>query len=197
MSKIERWLPFKFRRKSREEKQADPGHYGSGQPVPISSAAGRVPSSPLSPFFSPAMQHFFDSFFNDPFFRDPFARFGDLDRWFGDYSPSRFQPSIDVTDEEDAICVTAELPGISKDDIQLHIEGEALIIRGEKKHEEEKKEQGVYRAERYYGYFERVVPLPSELDHAKAEALFDKGVLRVRLPKLPESPDKTRRIPVH
>jgi len=92
---------------------------------------------------------------------------------------------VDVVDEEDALCVTAELPGMEKDDVQLQIESDALLIRGEKKHGEEKQEKGVYRSERYYGYFQRVIPLPADVDQEAVEATFEKGVLRVRLPKLP------------
>ena len=193
MNKLERWLPFKFRRKSKEEKQSETAR-DTGRDVAIATS---LPSYfRRSPFSSPGMNQLMQSFFNDPFFRDPFGHLRELDRWFGDFSPARFQPTVDVVDEEDALCVTAELPGMSKDDVQLQIEGDMLVIRGEKKHEEEKKEKGIYRGERYYGYFERTVPLPSELDQEKAEAQFDKGVLRIRLPKRPREIEKGRKIQI-
>ncbi len=192
MSKLERWLPFKFLRKNSESKKTDEARRDTTQAV--------VPTQgttwPFSPFFSPAMNQMLQQFFSDPFFRDPFFRLPELDRWFGDFSPTRYQPSIDVVDEENAIRITAELPGMSKDDIQLHIDNDMLIIRGEKKNEEESREKGVYRSERYYGFFERAIPVPSELDLDKVEAKFKNGVLTVRLPKLPEAKDSVKRIPV-
>ena len=194
MSKLERWLPFKFRRKSDSEKKADP----AGAPQPSAETLSqRVPQahSPLTPFFGAPMDKLFQSMFSDPFFRDPFSRLAELDRWFGDFSPARFQPTVDVVDEETCVGVTAELPGMSKDDIKLQIENDVLFIRGEKKNESQKTEQGVFRGERYYGYFQRAVPLPSDVDHDKAEAEFDKGVLVVRLPKVPGG-DKAKTVAV-
>lgn len=190
LGRLERWLPFKFRRKSKEEKQAevvrteqDPSRHGGL--VPFSNWGA---PHPLAQWMRGA--------FDDPFFREPFSRAGDLDRWFGDFSPGHFQPTIDVVDETDAICVTAELPGLERDDIELQLEGGFLVVRGEKRHQEEKNEKGVYRSERYYGYFHRAVPLPSDLDASKVEAKFSQGVLTVRLPKLPHAESETKRITV-
>ncbi len=192
LSKLERWLPFKFRRKSKEERQSESAR-SEGRGVATASHASSHMSPMISSFSGPAQ-----AFFKDPFFWDPFSHFRELDGWFGDFSPHRFQPTIDVVDEDDALCVTAELPGISKGDVQLQIEGDVLVIRGEKKHEEEKEEKGIYRGERYYGYFQRAIPLPAELDQSKAEAKFDNGVLKLRLPKLPQQQqsDAAKRIPI-
>jgi len=190
LGRLERWLPFKFRRKSKEEKQAE----GVRSERESSRHGGLVPYAswgaphPLAQWMA--------GVFDEPFFREPFSRVGDLDRWFGDFSPGHFQPTIDVVDEADAICVTAELPGLERDDIELQIEGGFLVIRGEKRHREERNEKGVYRSERYYGYFHRAVPLPSDLDESKVEAKFARGVLTVHMPKLPHAEGETKRIPV-
>ena len=192
MSKLERWLPFKFLRKNAETKKTEAARQDSSQAL----APRQDPWAPFAPFFSPAMNQMLERVFSDPFFRDPFSRFSDLDRWFGDFSPARFQPSTDVVDEEDAIRVTAELPGMDKDDITVNIDNDMLIIRGEKRNEDASKEKGVYRSERYYGYFERAIPLPADLDRDKVEAKFKNGVLTVRLPKLPEARSTTKQIPV-
>ena len=119
------------------------------------------------------------------------------DRWFGDFSPTRFSPTIDVVDEENALRVSAELPGMNKEDIHLSIDNDMLTIRGEKKNVEESRENGVFRSERFYGQFQRSIPLPGmDLDPEKVEATFDKGILMVRVPKRPEARPAARSIPV-
>ncbi|MGD8862482.1 MAG: Hsp20/alpha crystallin family protein [Myxococcales bacterium] len=188
MADLSRWLPFKSRRKSAEEKKSTAVQQRSEE-----AGAG---SSQLSPLFSSSMPQLMQRMFDEPFFTDPFAPMADLDRWFGDFAPARFQPSVDVVDEETALRVTAELPGMDKDDIQLNVEGDVLTIRGEKKNEEEKKEQGVFRTERYYGYFQRSIPLPRGIDLDRTEAEFKKGVLTVRLPKGAVKEEKGTSIPI-
>lgn len=72
---------------------------------------------------------------------------------------------------------------MTADDIQLDFQNGSLLLRGEKKQSNESKEEGYYRTERSYGFFQRSVPLPAEVDVDKAEATFKNGVLDVRLPK--------------
>lgn len=189
MSVLERWLPFMFRRKSAEDKPAETNAGAvametrhRAQPKPL------LPTSPMGRW----MQEMFD----DPFFREPFGNFGDLDRWFGDFTPRQFTPRLDVTDEDDALKITAELPGLSKDDLSLTLEDRLLTIQGEKRHEEESRERGVYRAERYYGSFRRSIPLPEDVDQDAADAAFDKGVLTIRFPKRTVPAKEGRRIAI-
>lgn len=106
-------------------------------------------------------------------------------RWSG------FVPNVDVVESDKAITVTAELPGMEDSDIELQIRDNALVIRGEKEHRKEEKDRNVYRAERSYGSFQRCVPLPTEVDHEKADAVFKNGVLTITLPKLRPSKRKT------
>lgn len=183
MGTLERWMPFKFRRKRAEDKAkegtADAPQRGMMMPFE---------GTPLSQW----MQHAFDT----PFFRDPFARFEELDRWFGDFSPTRFEAAVDVVDEEGSLRVTAELPGMTRDDVKLSVDGDVLTIRGEKKNEEERKENGAFRTERYYGFVQRAVPLPSNLDYDHADAKFDKGVLTVRFPKTAEKHEAGKQIKI-
>lgn len=193
MSKLERWLPFRFNRKKEQEKNE------STQTAPLAQAGSAWPN-PLDPFHShwfPSPAHqLVQSFFNDPFFRDPFGQLDQLDRWFGDYSPRRYTPSVEVVDDGKSIKITAELPGMSKDDVTLQLEDNVLTISGEKKHEQESKDDGVFRTERYYGYFHRAIPLPEEIDHNAVDAEFKKGVLTVRLPKLAPEKPRGKRIEV-
>ena len=195
MSKLERWLPFMFKKKTQQEKQQEPKSESGAQPASMVPTA-HAPMAPFASMFSPPMQQLMQGFFNDPFFRDPFGRFDQMDRWFGDFSPSRFAPSVEVSDDGAALKVTAELPGMEKDDVTLQIEGNALVISGEKKSGSENKDEGVFRTERYYGYFQRAIPLPEDINREAAEAQFTNGVLTIRFPKNEGATERNKRIEI-
>ena len=128
--------------------------------------------------------------------RDPFAGLGPLDRWFGDYSPSTFQPRVDVVDDGEALRITAELPGMERKDLEVLVEDDTVVLRGEKKLETKTEEKGCYHVERAFGSFQRLIPLPEGIDVARAEAKFDKGVLTLRLPKKPAEESDARRLEI-
>ena len=193
MSKLDKWLPFKFKKKSRKEKQQEPQAPAA---APLAPAAPQGSLTPYDSLFTTPMQQLMRGFFQDPFFREPFADFGRMDRWFGDFSPRHFSPSIEVSDDDKNVKVTAELPGMEKDDVKLHIDDSMLVISGEKKSESESTGEGTFRTERFYGYFQRPVPLPEDVDHEKAEAAFKKGVLTVRFPKQGGAKARTRQIEI-
>lgn len=111
-------------------------------------------------------------------------------------SVGMFGPSADVSESDENIEVTIELPGMSEDDIDISLSGYAMTIRGEKKVEQEEKRKGVYMSERSYGQFYRTIPLPPGVDTDKADAKFKRGVLTVTLPKTAEAQSKIKRIPV-
>jgi len=92
-------------------------------------------------------------------------------------------PALDVYEDKDAVVVKAELPGMTKKDIDVSISGDVLTLRGEKKKEEEVSEEDYYYCERSYGSFSRSVRLPAEVQADKAKASFKNGVLEIRLPK--------------
>jgi HSP20 family protein len=116
------------------------------------------------------------------------------DRWRLAKGLGMHEPSIDLYEEKDQIVVKAELPGMTKDDIQLSIAANVLTLKGEKKKEEEDKGKDYYRSERVYGAFMRALPLPAEIDPEKVHATFKNGVLEIRLPKSEEA--KKREIKV-
>lgn len=105
-------------------------------------------------------------------------------------------PSVDVSESDKEIEVTAELPGIDEKDIDISLADGVLTIRGEKKSEVEKKEKDYYLQERTFGSIERVVPLPDTIDLDSANATFKNGVLTVKLAKKPEAAAATKRITV-
>ncbi|UCE99607.1 MAG: Hsp20/alpha crystallin family protein [Planctomycetota bacterium] len=92
-------------------------------------------------------------------------------------------PAVDVSEDENAIVVKAEVPGCHADDIDISVHGNTLRVSGEKKKEEEKKEKGYYHFERSYGSFRRDINLPTDVDPSKIEAVCKDGVLSVTVPK--------------
>jgi HSP20 family protein len=99
-------------------------------------------------------------------------------------------PSVDISETKDNFVVKAELPGLEAKDVNVSISGDVLTIKGEKKTEEEEKDEHYHCVERYSGSFQRVFQLPSGVKTDMIEATFDKGVLRVTLPKVEEARKK-------
>jgi HSP20 family protein len=90
---------------------------------------------------------------------------------------------VDVVETDKEIQVAVELPGLEEKEIDVSLSPTTLTISGEKRQEKEEKGHNYVRAERSYGSFKRSIPLPSEVDASKADAVFQKGVLTVTLPK--------------
>ena len=104
-------------------------------------------------------------------------------------------PSIDVEESDDDIVVTAELPGLEKEDFTVDVSSDRwLRIRGEKKRSSQKKTQGATYAECRYGTFARSVPLPCKIDADQAKATYQHGALTITLPKTGRA--KSRRIKI-
>jgi len=95
-------------------------------------------------------------------------------------------PAIDMYQTDDEIVVKAALPGIKADEVQINVTGEVLTLKGETKHEEEKKEKAWHIREQRYGSFERSVVLPTDVVADKAKADFEDGILTITLPKAEE-----------
>jgi len=92
-------------------------------------------------------------------------------------------PSIDVSESDKTITVSAELPGVAPDDIEVTVNRGRLTIKGEKKFEDEEKKDNYHRIERSYGSFQRTVALPSDVDDQHIKATFKSGVLKLEIPK--------------
>jgi HSP20 family protein len=103
---------------------------------------------------------------------------------------------IDVTQDDKAYTVKADMPGVKKEDIHVEIDGNVVSISAEvKKEKEEKKDERVVRRERYYGKLERGFTLEHDVDEAAVDAKYSDGVLNLTLPKKAKS--TTRKIAVH
>src|SRR3954471_8061554 len=138
----------------------------------------------VSPFLTlhREMNRLFDDVFNT--FGNTPSLLGRLPTW----------PSVEVGQSDQDIRVSAELAGLDEKDVEVLVDDNALTIRGEKRSETEDQERRF--SERYYGRFERVIPLPFAVEEDQAEASFANGVLTVTLPKSPKAEDKAKRIAI-
>ncbi len=105
-------------------------------------------------------------------------------------------PSLDLAETKESIEVTAELPGVSEKDISVSLEGNRLIISGEKKKEAEQKGKDYYVSERSFGAFSRTIPLDFEPASDAIDARYDHGVLKILVKKPAEIRAKAKEIPV-
>lgn len=114
--------------------------------------------------------------------------FGDTYRGSDDLSRGDWMPPVDIFENDNhEIVLKAELPGIKREDIDIRVENNLLTIRGERKREEETRQESFHRVERVYGTFSRSFALPSTIDTEKVSADFKDGVLTVALPPREEA----------
>ena len=137
----------------------------------------------------------------------PFREIGTLrrdmdslwNRFFGETSlPSIFSqewaPRVDVSESKDNVVVKAEIPGMEAKDMDVSVSGDVLTIKGEKKKDEEKKDENYHYRERYSGSFQRSFRLPVAVKSEKADAAFKDGVLTITIPKADEAKKKEIKI---
>jgi HSP20 family protein len=105
-----------------------------------------------------------------------------------------FEPAVEVADTPEAVIVKAQVPGVPKDNIQVSMTDNAMILKGEMKEEEKKEDKNYYRREWRYGAFERTIPLPVAVQAEKVTADLKDGVLTVTLPKREAA--KAKQIPI-
>ena len=101
-----------------------------------------------------------------------------------------FAPLVDVYEDEHNFTLKIEVPGVEEKDIDVRIENNTLIVHGERKFEKEEKEENYRRVERQYGSFTRSFTLPDSVDMGQVSAHYDKGVLKIKLPKKAEAKPK-------
>lgn len=140
---------------------------------------GLVPWSPLRELSD--IERNMDTMFGESSLPSLWSRSPEAKGWF---------PAMDVFEKDGKFVVKAEIPGIDEGNINVSVEGDTLMIKGEKKMEKEVKEEDYYRSERSYGSFVRSIPLSSAVDKDKIEANYENGVLEVTLPKIAEKKPK-------
>src|SRR2546422_667329 len=107
-----------------------------------------------------------------------------------------FAPAVDVYEDEHNVTLKIEVPGIDEKDIDVRIENNVLTVHGERKFEKEEKEENFRRVERQYGSFTRTFTLPTTVDAEKVSANYDKGILKIVLPKKAEAKPKQIKVNV-
>jgi HSP20 family protein len=109
---------------------------------------------------------------------------------------SSFAPAVDVYEDEHKVTLKIEVPGIDEKDLDIRVENNTLTVHGERKIEKEEKEENYRRVERQYGSFTRAFTLPTTVDTDHVAASYDKGVLKISLPKKAEAKPKQIKVNV-
>jgi len=157
----------------------------SRYPVPYSSQRSLGAFDPLSDFRRD-MDRLFDAFFS-----------GGGPLVGGSSAASAMSmPRIDVREDEHELSVSADLPGMKPSEVDLRLEGDVLVISGERKSEAERKDENFHVMERGYGRFRRSVQLPFAPEPEQVHADYNHGVLTIRMPRQPQA-ERSRRIEVH
>ncbi len=138
--------------------------------------------------FQRQMNRLFDEFFGEA----PLAERERGPEW----APAAFTPRVDVSETDAEVKVSAELPGMDEKDISVELQDDMLVLRGEKKSEQEEKGKNWFRREQSYGSFHRTIELPAGVDAGKAKAQFKKGVLTFTAPKRPEEQARRKTVPI-
>ena len=129
--------------------------------------------------------------------REPFARL--LDTFFNDLqgeevSNRGWVPPVDIQETTEGYKLHAELPGLTKDDINITLENNVLRLSGERKLEKDVKKETFHRVERTYGAFSRAFALPQQVNAEGVQAAFENGVLTITVPKAEQA--KPRKIAI-
>jgi HSP20 family protein len=127
----------------------------------------------------------------DKLFEDFFGRTG-----FPSITEGGWLPSADVHETKKDVVVALDLPAINPKEVSISIVDDRLIIKGERKKEEETKEENYYKSERVYGTFQRVIQLPTEVVGNKAKATYKDGVLKIIIPKSQKAVPKEIKVEV-
>ena len=108
----------------------------------------------------------------------------------GTWYAGAWSPPVDIYETDEALIMKAELPGFSKDDISIELKENTLIMRGERRRQDEVKEGNYHRMERVYGAFQRSFLLPTTVEQDKVKASYKDGILELHLPKVPAAQPK-------
>lgn len=159
-----------------------------GANVPVRRAE-RLPADPLA--------RFHDEF--DRLFASLLHSFGEgivpapLSQRLGEVV---LRPRLDIAERDDAYEISVEIPGVSRDDVQIAVDDRTLVISGEKKLSSERDEGQYHWVERSYGQFQRVLDLPDDADETGISASFKDGVLTIRIPRRKQAGSGARRIEI-
>jgi len=121
---------------------------------------------------------------------------GEIPEMFSESGGRSFIPRTNISETDDAFRLSVELPGMTEDDIDISLTSEGLLIHGERREEHEEEEKGLKYVESSYGRFERLIPITQEVEEDKITANFDKGILRLELPKTEKAKSRGKKIKI-
>ncbi len=142
------------------------------------------------------MNHLFDEFFTGFERRAPSLFRSYEPGWLLGGRRGEMTPAVDVAEDDKAVTLTAELPGMKEEDVEVVLRDDMLTVKGEKKSEREEKKENYHLTERRYGAFERTFRLPEAADADKIKAAIDDGVLTVTIPKKAEARKAEKKIKI-
>jgi HSP20 family protein len=167
----------------------------SPKPVHEANVSGNGDWHPMQ-----ALRQQVDNLFRD--FNRDFMRWPSARSPF-DLEPSGFRglagsaaPATDIVEHDDRFVIEAEVPGMDESNIEITLNNDVLILKGEKTEEKEEKDRNHYLSERQYGAFERRFQLPTGVDRERIAATFSRGLLKLVLPKLPQAQKSTKKIAI-
>jgi HSP20 family protein len=166
-------------------------------PVEVKKSTPAVPGAPDAwRSFRTEMDRLFDRFTNS-WGMPSLRRMLDVEpsfRYEGAFTMPT--PAVDITEDDTAYKVMAELPGMSEEEIEVVVSGDMLTLKGEKRAEKEQKEKNFYLSERSYGAFQRSFYIPDGVDRDKIGADFSKAVLTITMPKTAKAVEQRKKIEV-
>ena len=116
--------------------------------------------------------------------------------WMPEFYPRIWAPQVEVFERNQKFVVRVDLPGLKKEEVKIEVTHDELTVEGERKLEEEKKEEGLYRTERTYGKFFRRIEIPEYVKGEQAVATFKNGVLAIEMPVIPVPEVKKRTVDI-
>ena len=178
---------------SRSTNEAGVQRSSPGAAVPSRGGQNRALGRPSNPFalmsqLSQEMDRLFDGFWGVPSGIGSSRRTSELDT-------ALWAPAVEMHEHDGEIVVRADLPGMQRDDVQVEVTDDSLLIQGERQQGCEEDREGWHHSECRYGSFFRSIPLPEGVDHSKVRAEFQNGVLEVRMPS-PERKSSRRSISI-
>lgn len=179
--------PWNWFKKEQEEQQSTATLSVQRNDLPVAGA----PASPIL-----QLHREIDRLFDDAFRGFGFPALA-MPRWSSEW-PDMLKPALDIQETDKQYKISLEVPGVEEKDIQITLDNDVLMVRGEKRQEQEKNEGGFHRVERSYGSFQRVLNLPDNADQESIKAAFKNGVLTISMDKREvNAPKQGRSIPIN
>lgn len=184
---LKKWAPWNWFKKEQGEQQTAASQLAQRSDRPVAGSA-------VIPFMQ--LHREIDRLFDDAFRGFGFPALA-MPRWPSEW-PDMLKPALDIQETDKQYKIALEIPGVEEKDIQITLDNDVLLVHGEKRQEQEKKDGGFHRIERSYGSFQRALNLPGDANQDSIKAAFKNGVLTIAMDKREASaPKRGRSIPIN